>query len=203
MFLVAFQLVNLVQYFHALYYVTKHNVFAIQVGQWLQREEELASVSIGSIVGHAQQSFFGVNKKRRLILELPPHITVLAVGWIDAFPSSAVPFGKVTSLDTHSRYQTMDFAGAITQVFGGGTLALFSRTKAAKIFGGKGGLVGKELDDDSPYGLTVHRKIHKTLRPGPRGWKHPILAGNIFLFQFAKERLFFSSIIRQCRIDRV
>lgn len=84
-----FKMLHLSNNIHALYNFAKNDVFAIEPVCGGGGDEELASVGVGSGVGHGQNARLGVLQLEVLVLESRS---------VDGLSTSAVVVGEVTSL---------------------------------------------------------------------------------------------------------
>ena len=79
-----------------------------------ERDEELTTICVWSIVGHTKQTLPGVSQKWLFILELAPHISVLRPG-VDGFTACAIVLGKVTALDDEVGDDPMEGTSLVVQ----------------------------------------------------------------------------------------
>lgn len=136
---VATQLLNILDDVLSLNNTTKDDMLAIQPRAGDGSDEELASVGVGSGVGHAQEEGLSVLELEVLVVE------ALSV---DGLASSAVVSGEITTLAHELGDDAVEGAALVAK-------ALLASAQGAEVLGSLGDSLVEEFKDNAAKGSTT------------------------------------------------
>jgi hypothetical protein len=145
-------LCDLSYHIHALYNLTKDDMFAIEMWTLFQSDEELACIGVFATVRHRKHARVSMSALEVLIFEL----TI-----VDRVPSRAVLASDVTSLDHEVGDHSVHAVAQVVKFVPFFTLAILSCTQATEVLSSKWRDVVKELNDDSTSGFGADSKVHE------------------------------------------
>ena len=128
----------------------KNHMLPIQMRCRFHGDEELASVGMGSRIGHGQQTLLGVSHLEVFIPEL---------GTIDGFASSTIALGEITSLTHEARDDPMKDAAQEVQALSRLALAVLPGAERPKVLRSLGHHVRIKLKDDLACQFWVEKSF--------------------------------------------
>jgi len=141
---------HFVQYIVTALHNAEHDVLAVEPISFGGAKEELGAVSVGSSVGHAQDSLSSVFLGEVLILELVS---------VDGLAASAILLGEVTALTHEAWDDAMEGRVFVSET-------LFSGAESSEVLAGLGRHVRVQLKDDAAGRGTADLDVEVTVRHG-------------------------------------
>jgi len=130
----------------------KHHVLAIKPRSRDSGDEELASIGAGTSVGHAQEEGHGV-----LFLE----VLIGKLFSVDAFSSSSISFGEVSTLEHELGDDSVENGSLIVQGFALFTDTLLTCAESAEILSSLRDNISVELEYNPALSLSANTNIKK------------------------------------------
>jgi len=137
-------------------HVTEDDVLTIEMRESIEAEEELGTVSVGTSVGHGEDTGASV-----LVVE----VLVSELGTIDGLTTGTVAAGEVTTLSHEARDDTMELASLEVEGLARLTSTLLTSAESSKVLGGVGSIF-VELDGDTTSILVVDGNVEEDSRVG-------------------------------------
>ena len=131
-------------------HLPKDDMFAVEVGRLIERDEELRAVGVGARVGHGELVGLGVLDREALVLELRP---------VDRLTSSAVSHGEIAALRHEARNHAMELAALVAQRDATSRRSSGARRQRREIFGRLGHRVAIQAENDTAGVMAIDFKV--------------------------------------------
>ena len=139
---------------HALKHLSEDGVSAVQPGSLLEGDEELRAIGVWASICHGEEASLGV---------LDVEVFVVESGTVDAFSSSAVSAGEVSSLGHEAGDDSVEVGTLEPESLSGVALTLLASAESAEVLNGLGHTVAEETEHHATSFLAVDRDIEVDL----------------------------------------